>query len=233
MNFFSNLGELDKLGVEANTNKASSWLTPAGEKVEREGLLRRYDFFLSRLREQGTTKMLELGAGPDDNIGASVRMWQRYFPETTEIHVADIKPSANALKDEGFHPHIGDLGDTSFLSRLAAHKWDFILDDASHLWIHQIMAFRALFPALRSGGIFICEDLCTSYGTMRAPYSMGIDMRDPVQYFQELSRQICGMPTTAAEEALKTYELTEVDRALVRSIHMICWMGNSVIVIKR
>ena len=104
MNFFSNLGELDKLGVEANTNKASSWLNPEGEKVEREGLLRRYDFFLARLREQGTTKMLELGAGPDDNIGASVRMWQQYFPETTEIHVADIKPSANALKDEGFHP---------------------------------------------------------------------------------------------------------------------------------
>ena len=40
MNFFSNLGELDKLGVEANTNKASSWLNPEGEKVEREGLLR-------------------------------------------------------------------------------------------------------------------------------------------------------------------------------------------------
>lgn len=62
---------------------------------------------------------------------------------------------------------------------------------------------------------------------------MGMDMRDPVQYFQELSRLTCGMPTTAAEEALKTYELTDVDRALVRSIHMICWMSNSVIVIKR
>ena len=224
---------MNELGVETNTNKASSWRNPAGDTVEAEGLLRRYDFFLSRLREQGTTRVLELGAGPNDNIGASMRMWRRYFSPSTEIHVAERNPAAEILSHEGFHPHIGDLGNPEFLNRLASRKWDFVLDDASHLWTHQIMAFRALFPALRSGGIFICEDLCTSFGPMRGPYSQGLDMRDPVQYFQELSRRTCGHPQTSAEEAAGTYALTEADRALTHSIHMICWMSNSVIVVKR
>ena len=233
MDFFSDFTELNELGVETYTNTASSWRNPAGDTVEAEGLLRRYDFFLSRLREQGTTRVLELGAGPNDNIGASMRMWRRYFSPSTEIHVAERNPAAEILSHEGFHPHIGDLGNPEFLNRLASRKWDFVLDDASHLWTHQIMAFRALFPALRSGGIFICEDLCTSFGPMRGPYSQGLDMRDPVQYFQELSRRTCGHPQTSAEEAAGTYALTEADRALTHSIHMICWMSNSVIVVKR
>ncbi len=233
MDFFSDFTELNRLGVETNTNKASSWRNPSGDMVEAEGLLRRYDFFLSRLREQGCTRVLELGAGPNNDLGASLRMWRRYFPEFTEIHVAEFNPAAEALRQEGFHPHIGDLGNPAFLNRLASEKWDFVLDDATHLWTHQIMAFRALFPALRSGGIFICEDLCTSFGTMRGPYSQGLDMRDPVQYFQELSRRTCGHPETPAEEAAGTYKLAEVDRALMHSIHMIGWMSNSVIVVKR
>lgn len=233
MDFFSGFTELNRLGVEANTNKASSWSTPAGDTFEVEGLLRRYDFFLSRLREQGSTRMLELCAGPNDSLGASLRMWRRYFPESTEIHIAEVNPAAEALRLEGFHPHIGDLGNPAFLNQLASKKWDFVLDDASHLWTHQIMAFRALFPALRRGGIFICEDLCTSFGPMRGPYSQSLDMRDPVQYFQELSRRTCGNPESPAEEAMGTYTLTDVDRALMRSIHMIGWMSNSVIVVKR
>ena len=233
MNFFSDLDELDRLGVDANTNKASSWRAPDGREIKNEGMLSRYDFFLSRLRDQGVTKMLELGAGPDDNIGASVRMWKRYFPETAEIHVADIKPSAMALKDEGFFPHVGDLGYQPFLKRLAARTWDFVIDDASYLWIHQILSFRTLFPALRSGGIFICEDLCTSFGDMRAPYSMGLDMRDPVHYFQALSRCTCGKSDATSDMTPEIYQLTDADHKLAAQIHMLSWIRNSVIIVKR
>jgi len=233
MKFFEGLDELDRLGVEENTNKASSWRNPAGETINKEGMLKRYDFFLSRLRAQGMTRMLELGAGPDGNIGASVRMWKRYFPKECEIHVADNKPSAKKLDEEGFHTHVGDLGQQPFLNRLANGGWDFVIDDASHLWIHQIMAFRTLFPALHSGGIYICEDLCTSFGAMRAPYSMGFDMRDPVQFFLALSRAACGSPGSSPELISELYALTEADHGMARQIHMISWIKNSVIIVKK
>jgi len=38
-----------------------------------------------------------------------------------------------------------------------------ILEDGSHAFDHQILTFRTLFPHLKSGGIYACEDLCTSY----------------------------------------------------------------------
>lgn len=233
MNFFADLEELDRLGVEGNTNKASSWRAADGQHMQSEGLLRRYDFFLSRLRQQGGSRILELGAGPDDNIGASVRMWKRYFDPSAEIHVADIKPSAQKLAGEGFHPHVGDLGQQQFLNKLARHSWDFVIDDASHIWIHQIMAFRTLFPALRSGGIFICEDLCTSFGEMRVPYSQGFDMKDPVQYFQTLSRRVCDGQPRAQDAQHEIYSLSELDQRLVAQVHMVSWISNSAIIIKR
>lgn len=231
MTFFSDLNELDPLGVRFNTNKSSSWRNADGQQVEKEGLLRQYEFFLTRLRGQGSARMLELGAGPDENIGASVRMWQRYFPPQTEIHVADIKPSAKALESEGFHVHVGDLGQPEVLNRLARQRWDFVIDDASHFWLHQIMAFRVLFPALRNGGIFICEDLCTSFGEMRTTYSQGFDMRDAVQYFMALSRLVCGRGSP--ELVLEHYALSEHDLRIAKHIHMVSWMNNSVIIVKR
>lgn len=233
MSFFADLNELDRFGVESNTNKASSWVPPGRQRESCEGLLKRYDFFLSRLRQQGATRILELGAGPDDNIGASLRMWKRYFPKGAEIHVADNKPSAMKLRDEGFHPHVGDVGNVSFLNMLARQTWDFVIDDASHIWMHQILAFRVLFPALRSGGIFICEDLCTSFGQMRAAYSQGFDMKDPVQYFMALARRTCDGRGREPDPPHDGYALSKTDFELAGQIHMIAWMNNAAIVIKR
>ena len=47
------------------------------------------------------------------------------------------------------------------LARIAAAApgYDVIIDDASHASPHQQLAFRHLFPRLRSGGLYIIEDL--------------------------------------------------------------------------
>ena len=43
-------------------------------------------------------------------------------------------------------------------------EWELIIiDDASHWWSHQIKALYHLFPSLKRGGIYILEDLGTSF----------------------------------------------------------------------
>jgi hypothetical protein len=236
MKFSATDSALDALGVKHNTNKSSDWTRPSDNKriAKSESLLTLYEFYLKHLKDKPNLKVLELGAGPDDNIGASVRVWKDYFPKDAEIHVADIKPSAKGLETEGFHTYIGDLGSETFLDTLAKTTWDFVIDDASHIWIHQIMAFRALFPKLVSGGVFIMEDLCTSYDTMRKSYSLGFDMKDAVDYFLALSRGTCA-PFSAGTDAgiSEIYKLTAADHALIQDIRMITWVHNSCIIIKR
>lgn len=41
--------------------------------------------------------------------------------------------------------------------------YDIIIDDGSHMVRHVIASFEALFPYLRRGGLYIIEDLHTSY----------------------------------------------------------------------
>lgn len=63
---------------------------------------------------------------------------------------------------------IGDIGDPAFLSFLceSIQRIDIIVDDASHLNWHQKLAFEALYPCLNpNGGIYIVEDIGTSYKT--------------------------------------------------------------------
>jgi hypothetical protein len=42
-------------------------------------------------------------------------------------------------------------------------KFDIIIDDGSHIMDHQIVTLNRLFKHLNDGGIYIIEDVCTSY----------------------------------------------------------------------
>ena len=235
MFFFESYKELDALGVKHNTNKASSWICADGSRQGMgDGMLVKYELFLNQLKGKGAA-VLELGAGPDFNIGASVRVWKDYFGNAS-VHVADIKELACRLEPEGFNVHVGDLGNVDFVQGLAKAKWDFVIDDASHIWSHQILAFRTLFPSVVSGGIFIMEDLCTSYGEMRKEYSRGAGdrVKDPVNYFLALSRGVCYPAAIGADgEVRRIYEITAIDEALSKQIAMLSWIGNSCVIIRK
>lgn len=235
MTFFSTYQELDNLGIGHNTNKSSSWVRPDGQRTTtNDSLLSKYEFFLQFFRRRSGLNVLELGAGPDENIGASVRVWRDYFPGDAQIHVADIKSSAQALESEGFRVHIGDLGSPSFLRTLKNVVWDIVIDDASHIWYHQIMSFRALFPNLKSGGVFIMEDLCTSFAHHRPYYCMGLDAKDAVSYFLALSRACCAPWQATTDADLRdVYCLTKEDFDILPSIHMMSWISNACIIVKR
>jgi hypothetical protein len=89
----------------------------------------------------------------------SVRMWLEYFPKA-RIHGLDVSDFSWFSADR-FTFHRCDMDDRGKIAATAAAMPDFdiILDDASHASHHQQNAFLELFSQLKSGGLYIIEDL--------------------------------------------------------------------------
>ncbi len=123
-----------------------------------------YERHFARLRDE-PVRVLEIGIGgfdDPDRGGASLRMWQQYFRRGL-VHGLDIVPK------NIFGPRImsiqGDQSDREFLDRLGEElgPFDVIIDDGSHLNEHVRISFHALFPHVRSGGLYVVEDLQAAY----------------------------------------------------------------------
>jgi len=162
---------LDALARRFNTDKAARYLTREGKEIAGHDYAAFYERFFRDFRDEPITVM-ELGCGQVWNIGASLRMLKAYFPEA-EIVGVDNKPAARRLVVDGFRIEVGDLGKVEFLRRLRRFRPTILIDDASHLWSHQILAMAELYDTLPSGGIYVMEDINTSFGHMRATYSEG------------------------------------------------------------
>ncbi|CAF0792758.1 unnamed protein product [Didymodactylos carnosus] len=61
--------------------------------------------------------------------------------------------------------HYGSQANVSFLQHVIgiAKYFDVIVDDGGHVMQQQITSIKTLIPAVRSGGLYIIEDLLTSY----------------------------------------------------------------------
>jgi len=89
----------------------------------------------------------------------SIRMWLEYFQQAQIIglDVSDFSWFAH----ERFRFFRCDMDERANIAKVAAElpEMDIILDDASHASHHQQAAFLELFPKLRSGGMYLIEDL--------------------------------------------------------------------------
>ena len=97
--------------------------------------------------------------------GGSLRLWKHYFGPSANIVGVDINPHCKALEEERVAVFIGDQADRTFLRELAARlpRIDILIDDGGHMMAQQIHTFEELFPYITPNGIYLCEDLHTSY----------------------------------------------------------------------
>ncbi|MDR2260622.1 MAG: class I SAM-dependent methyltransferase [Azoarcus sp.] len=123
-----------------------------------------YDRLLAAHLDAGRPlALLEIGV----QNGGSLEIWEKYLPPGSEIHGMDIDPKCREL-DFGAHSrirfHHGSAADADTVSRLfTAQKFDIIVDDGSHISADVIAAFINLFKKLKPAGIYIVEDLSTSF----------------------------------------------------------------------
>lgn len=97
--------------------------------------------------------------------GGSLRMWRDYFGRRARIVGVDIDPRCAELAERGTEVVTGDQEDREFLARLrdGLGTIDLVIDDGGHTMGQQIATFEELWPAVRDGGLYVVEDLHTSY----------------------------------------------------------------------
>jgi hypothetical protein len=120
--------------------------------------------FASRRKEPLVVLEIGIGGFNDPRAGgASLRMWKHYFPRS-RIYGVDIFDKS-PHNDDRIKTFVGDQSDESFLRGLIAEIGtpDIIIDDGSHISSHVIKSFEVLFPLLAPNGIYVIEDLATSY----------------------------------------------------------------------
>lgn len=119
-----------------------------------------YSYYFGPIKDKNL-KFLEIGI----NKGSGVKLWENYF-QNAELHFIDISFNHVEYFSKKSHYHIADQANPSDLLQVMHKtdgKFDIIIDDGGHTMAQQIISFSTLFPYLNSGGIYIIEDLHTSY----------------------------------------------------------------------
>jgi hypothetical protein len=119
-----------------------------------------YDRHFARFRGRDIS-LLEIGISG----GGSLEIWRKFFGPTARIIGLDNNPDCKRFESPGTRVVIGSQGDAAFLEKLAAEigPIDILIDDGSHAFDHQLTTFRTLFKHIRQDGLYVCEDLCSSY----------------------------------------------------------------------
>ena len=97
--------------------------------------------------------------------GGSLQMWKEYFGKNARIIGVDIDPRCKDFKEDQIEIYIGSQEDRKFLRKLRNEVGpiDVMIDDGGHTMKQQITTFEEMFPAVVDSGVYLTEDLHTSY----------------------------------------------------------------------
>jgi SAM-dependent methyltransferase len=121
-----------------------------------------YDHDFLRFRDQAIS-LLEIGV----QNGGSIEIFAQYFDRAAKIIGCDINPKCAQLRfsDSKIAILIGDADTDTTEAEIASHsdEFDIIIDDGSHTQRDIVRSFARYFKRLRHGGLYVIEDLHTSY----------------------------------------------------------------------
>ncbi len=150
---------LDRIMVEHESDKASVFTRTYAKPHD---YCRHLERFFEPLRER-PIKLLEIGVGG----GESIRAWLEYFVNP-QVFGVDLVANTNPWNSPKEKPHPrytfvhGDQSNAVFWKsfvKIHGGDWDIIDDDGSHISEHIRTTFKCLWPVVKSGGIYVIEDL--------------------------------------------------------------------------
>ncbi len=118
-----------------------------------------YEMLFSPLRRRDI-RLLEIGVLDGD----SMRLWEAYFP-SAQIFGLDIA-SKTQHDSRRVKTLVADQGKREDLTKAIAAtggNFDVVLDDGGHTMAQQQISFGTLFPAIKSGALYIIEDIHSSF----------------------------------------------------------------------
>jgi Methyltransferase domain len=119
-----------------------------------------YDRHFSRFRNR-KINILEIGI----SHGGSLEMWNDYFHGNATIYAVDINPECKKFENDYTRVLIGSQEDKKFLQKLNMElpSLDILIDDGGHSMKQQIMTFEHLYDKVKEDGVYLIEDLHTSF----------------------------------------------------------------------
>lgn len=120
-----------------------------------KGTLHSYiEIYEKYMEKKDSISILEIGV----QKGHSIRMWQDYFTNS-QVYGLDITLD-NVIFDKLDNVFICDATDKSSVDWiLSDKKFDYVVDDGSHLIEHQIKSFDIIWPRIKIGGRYFIEDV--------------------------------------------------------------------------
>lgn len=178
-----------------------------------------YDRHFSKYRGKDVV-IVEIGV----QNGGSLLMWKSYFGDKAKIYGIDSDPRcAGRIIEPNIEIIIGSQSDREFLQQLKLKipKIDILIDDGGHHMHQQLITYEELFSHISDDGIYLCEDLHTSYW----PY-FGGGYKNPSSFIEHSKDFIDNLNAYASNDPkLQVSEFTTT----VDSIHYY----DSIIVIEK
>jgi hypothetical protein len=163
---------LDELACKYGTDKGST---------EHNYCATVYEPLFAHLRHQPIV-LVELGIWE----GASLKMWSEYFTHPDRVIVGvDNVDRFDAAVWRNTYTYIADQADADL--PVAKLLPNIIIDDASHISTKTIASFQNWFPHLKPGGLYIVEDIVTSY---YYPEDIEHPCNTAMEFFKRLADQV-------------------------------------------
>ncbi len=148
-----NFNDLEKFFFEKEHRIITKWLH----------YFEAYDRFFSKYRGKNVS-ILEIGVYK----GGSLQMWKNYFQGSgneVKIYGIDIDANCKEFEEKDIQIFIGSQEDRNFLGEIKDKigSVDILIDDGGHTMRQQIITLEELFDLVAEDGIYLCEDIHTSY----------------------------------------------------------------------
>ncbi len=219
------MSTLDKIAKSFGTDKSSDNHNYC-VKYEKYLPFKRYD----------KLNILEIGVLD----GKSLLTWKEYYYRSNILGI-DINPDCKKYEEDRIKVEIGSQDDHVFLNDIMREygPFDMILDDGSHMNEHMIYSFEHLFQSVKSGGVYVIEDIGCSYWS---DYGGGyLNQNSAVEYFKRLSddvnfRGLMNMNHTnvhARREDILVELSKQVQPGCVTNIESINFLNGIIIITKR
>lgn len=128
------------------------------DKITQHGYHRFYPWFLSHFRDK-SVNLLEIGIEETE----SLKLWRGYFKS---LKLVGIDIDQKDFDDDAVILHKLDQSNTNHLEDFVKNisvQFDIIIDDGSHVPDHQLLTLSYMWSILKPSGVYIIEDIETSY----------------------------------------------------------------------
>lgn len=103
-----------------------------------------------------------------ESVVSILHLIRRVFPTpnlSLSYYGFDVNPKTRKFQKEGVNITLGDQGKREFWRDIkrTLPRLDIFIDDGGHMMNQQIVTFEEMFPHVKDGGIYLCEDTHTSY----------------------------------------------------------------------